>query len=133
MSYIFYNPNPQKKLVGDCVIRAISKATGYDWERTYTELCLQGFMMSDLPSSNSVWGMYLLNKGFKEHLITRSCTTCYTLMDFCNDHPVGTFVVGTDFHAVCVIDGTVWDAYDSRDLNPTYYFEKTIKEEAENA
>ena len=27
MSFIYYNPNPERKLVGDCVIRAISKAT----------------------------------------------------------------------------------------------------------
>lgn len=26
MSYINFNPNPDRKLVGDCVIRAISKA-----------------------------------------------------------------------------------------------------------
>ena len=27
MSFIYYNPNPERKLVGDCVIRAISKVT----------------------------------------------------------------------------------------------------------
>jgi len=40
VGFVFYNPNPLKKHVGDCVIRAISKATGQTWEKTYTELCL---------------------------------------------------------------------------------------------
>ena len=40
MGYVFYNPNPLGKDTGDCVIRAISKALDYDWEKTYTELAL---------------------------------------------------------------------------------------------
>ena len=62
--YIEYNSNPENKLVGDCVIRAISKVTDQDWERTYMEVCVQGFMMHDMPSSNSVWGGYLFTKGW---------------------------------------------------------------------
>ena len=27
-----YNENPQGKNVGDCTVRAISKATGMDWD-----------------------------------------------------------------------------------------------------
>lgn len=49
--YIEYNSNPENKLVGDCVVRAISKVTDQDWERTYMEVCVQGFMMHDMPSS----------------------------------------------------------------------------------
>lgn len=30
MSFVYYNPNPQGKLVGDCVIRALSKALDLD-------------------------------------------------------------------------------------------------------
>ena len=33
--YSYYNPNPIKnKRVGDCVVRALSKATGKSWEET---------------------------------------------------------------------------------------------------
>lgn len=45
--YIEYNSNPENKLVGDCVVRAISKVTDQDWEKTYMEVCVQGFMMHD--------------------------------------------------------------------------------------
>ena len=33
--YKYYNPNPEHKLVGDCVVRAISKLTNSDWDTTY--------------------------------------------------------------------------------------------------
>lgn len=49
-----YNPNPDGKNVGDCVIRAISAATNQKWEQTFIALALQGYMMHDMPSANSV-------------------------------------------------------------------------------
>ena len=33
--YRYYNINPKNKTVGDCTVRAISKAMGQDWETTY--------------------------------------------------------------------------------------------------
>lgn len=42
MSYINFNPNPDRKLVGDCVIRAISKAMNQSWDDTYIGIMLQG-------------------------------------------------------------------------------------------
>ena len=124
MKYVQYNPNPLGKDVGDCVIRAISKALDYDWEKTYTELALQGYMMSDMPSSNAVWGTYLLNKGFQEKSIISKCTNCYTIDDFCNDNPKGIYIIGTGNHVVCCIDGVLYDSFNSQNMLPIYFFEK---------
>ena len=134
MSYVFYNPNPLKKMTsGDCTIRAISKAMGWSWDKTYVALCLQGMKMCEMPSANIVWGNFLLDNGFEEHSLMRRCKECYTIGDFCNDHPVGTFVVGTDSHAVCCYMGNHYDSFDSGSMNPTYYFEKLEpKEEKSN-
>ena len=35
MAYVFYNPNPKNRRVGDCSVRAISKALGSDWQDAY--------------------------------------------------------------------------------------------------
>ena len=75
--WIEYLNNPFGLRVGDCVIRAISKALNQSWEKTYIDLCVQGFMMSDLPSSNAVWSSYLKHKGFKRCTI-QDCPDCYT-------------------------------------------------------
>ena len=61
--YSYFNPNPIKnKRVGDCVVRAISKALNQSWEETYIELCLLGYIMGDWGSSNAVWNAYLKSK-----------------------------------------------------------------------
>ena len=125
MPWIEYNPNPYARRVGDCVIRAICKATGKEWEAVFVELCLQGFMIGDLPSSNAVWSAYLRHKGFKRQTI-ENCPDCYTVEDFCQDHPKGVYVIGTGSHAVCVCDGYAFDAWDSLGETPVYYFEKGI-------
>lgn len=121
--WIEYNPNPLAKRVGDCVVRAISKALDKPWEQTYTELCVQGFMMGDLPNSNAIFGAYLRHKNFKRHTI-EDCPDCYSIEDFCRDHPKGVFVVGTGSHVVAVVDANIFDAWDSRQETPVYYFEK---------
>ena len=121
--WIEYNPNPFGRRVGDCVVRAISKALDKPWEQTYTELCVQGFMMGDLPSSNAIWSAYLKHKGFKRHTI-EDCPDCYCIEDFCRDHPKGVFIIGTGSHAVAVVDANIFDAWDSTQETPVYYFEK---------
>lgn len=117
-----YNPNPINKRVGDCVIRAISKALDQDWERTYIELTIQGFLMGDMPSANHVWGAYLKNKGFVRDVIPNHYGDTYTAADFAHDHPHGTFVLGLDGHVVCVKGGTLFDSWDSSHEVPVFYW-----------
>ena len=121
--WIEYNPNPLGLRVGDCVIRAISKALDMPWEKTYIDLCVQGFMMGDLPSSNAVWSAYLRHKGFKRRTI-EDCPDCYSIENFCQDHQKGVFVICTGTHAVAIIDGCYYDAWQSGREPVVYYFEK---------
>lgn len=124
MAFIEFNPNPNGKHVGDCVVRALSKVMDTSWERTYIELCLQGFMMSDLPSANYVWGNYLKGRGFKQKLLQEDCPECYTVKDFCKEHEEGVYVLATGSHVVAVVDGDYYDSWDSGDEIPVYIFEK---------
>ena len=123
--WIRWNSNPNWKRTGDCVLRALSIATGYSWERVYIELCLQGFMMADWGNSNSVWGAYLSGRGFHRHTIPNTCPECYTVWDFCQDHPFGTYILSTGNHVVTVIDGAYIDSWDSGDEVPIYYYERS--------
>lgn len=124
MSFVMTNPNPQGLNVGDCAIRAISIATDKPWNDVYSGVCLHGLLLSDMPSSNRVWGDYLEENGFKLHLIPDSCPECYTIKDFCREYPKGTYIVGTGRHVVCVKDGNLMDTWDSSSERPLYYFKK---------
>lgn len=124
MSYEYYNPNPNGSRGGDCVVRAISFLTGQAWERTYVDLCIQGFILCDMPSINSVWGAYLKSKGFKPYVIPDNCPDCYTVKKFVSDHPWGEYMLATGSHVVAVKDGNYYDSWDSGDEIPVYYWMK---------
>ena len=124
MAYINYNPNPMGLSVGDCTIRAISKILNLSWEETYLNLVVQGYKMFDMPSANRVWGSFLKDNGFIKVNIFDFCPDCYTIREFCNDNPVGIFLVGTGEHVVAIIDGDYYDSWDSGNEIPIYYFKR---------
>ena len=119
--FIECNENPTKRRVGDCTVRAIAKALGTDWETVYAGLSLVGFAMHDMPSANRVWGQYLRRNGFRRRFLGEDC---YTVSDFCRDHPRGVYILAIEGHVVAVIDGDHYDSWDCGTENPVYYFEK---------
>lgn len=78
----YYNPSPAGRNVGDCAVRAISKALGIDWETAYALIAMNGFLMNDVPSSNSVWGSVLRQNGFYKSVLPPTCPDCYTAEEF---------------------------------------------------
>ena len=118
-----HNENPVNNRVGDCVIRAISTALNQDWTTTFVGLCIESLVMFDLPSSNAVWGSYLAEKGYTRKAIPNNCK-CYTVEDFCKDHPSGTYILAVDGHVVCVQGGYYYDSWDSGYEEPIYYWTK---------
>lgn len=126
MSYEYYDPNPRGRSVGDCTVRAVSKALGQSWGESYTGLALEGFVRGDLPHADPVWGPYLRAHGFTRHLLPDTCPDCYTVAQFAEDHPSGTFVLSMPgHHVVTVVDGVWFDSWDSGGEVPTYYWSKS--------
>lgn len=119
-----YNPNPKGSIVGDCTVRAISKALDQDWETTYAGLSLFGYSLSDMPSANHVWGAYLRRHGFHRKLIEDYGQELYTVQNFCENHPEGTYILAIDGHVVCVKNGFYYDSWDSGNEIPIYYWER---------
>jgi hypothetical protein len=115
-----YNPNPAGRKVGDCAVRAVSAALGTDWEEAFDMLSSAARAMGDMPSSDSVWGAVLRQHGFYRMSIPDTCPDCYSVTDFCNDNPKGTFVLGFGGHVATVVDGDLYDSWDSSSEIPQF-------------
>lgn len=124
--YEYYNPNPAgRQSVGDCTVRALSKALEQTWEETYVGLALEGFRRGDLPNADDVWGRYLKARGFARHWISDDSPDCYTVANFAKDNPEGTYILSMPGrHVVAVVDGRYFDSWDSGAAVPTYYWTK---------
>ena len=119
----YYNPNPRgNNYAGDCVIRAISRATGKEWGLVFAGLSIDGYFSGDWGNSNGVWDGYLRKLGYKRHILPNACPFCYTVEDFAKDYPAGTYILGTGTHAVTVVDGDYYDSWDSGGEVPIYYY-----------
>lgn len=130
MAWVEYNPNPIGRRVGDCSVRAISKALDMGWEAAYIALAITGLNLGDMPSADSVWGSLLRSYGFRRAAIPETCPDCYTAADFCEDHPDdGIYVLGFGGHVATVADGgNLYDAWDSSAEIPIFVWYKEGEE-----
>lgn len=119
-----FNNNPTGRNVGDCAIRAVSKALNVSWETAYIMIASNGFSMGDIPSSDSVWGSVLRQNGFYRKSIPNTCPDCYTAEDFARDNPRGIYVLGFGGHVATLIDGYLYDSWDSSKCIPVYVWYK---------
>lgn len=122
--FIEYNANPKKRRGDDCVIRAISKVLGMTWDDTYIKICLEGLLLKDMPSANHVWGAFLRKSNYSRHVIPNSCPDCYTVGDFAEDHPDGRYILALHGHVVALVDGNVYDTWNSMSETPLYYWKE---------
>lgn len=124
MSYVFFNPNPKGRTVGDCSVRAVAMALGLSWSDAYLKIVTEGYAVCDMPSSDAVWGAVLRKNGFSRQAIPNTCPDCYTAQQFCEDNPNGVFVLGFGGHVATVVDGVLYDAWDSSNEIPIYVWFK---------
>jgi len=109
-TFKYTNPHPKGiRTVGDCVIRAISIATGKDWLTVYDELVVLGRELLAPPTDMKVVTAYLdpiaTRKDVKvdgKRLTARDVTKLR-----------GTFVIRTAGHVATVKNGKLRDTWDS--------------------
>ena len=122
--FIEYNPNPVGAKTRDCAIRAVARALDISWEDAFALIATNAYKMGNMMDMDYVWGSVLRQHGFIRLAVSNTCPDCYTLQEFAHDHPSGVFVVGTGGHVATVVDGNIYDAWDSSDEVPIYFWFK---------
>ena len=113
MKYIKYNSNPGKRKSGDCVVRAIAKATGKEWLDTFDGLVKISRKHYTMPSEKFTFTAYLKQEGFTmcrmpKHADNRR----YTVEQFADENPQGIYIISVCKHLTVLIDGTLYDTWD---------------------
>ena len=57
-------------------------------------------------------------------VVTGDCPYCYSVADFANEHPNGSYILATGSHAVACVSGDWIDSWDSGSVTPIYYYTK---------
>ena len=123
----YKNKNKLGRIVGDCVIRAISTLLNQTWDETYIGIVIQGFISADMPSSDDVWGDYLIYKGYERCVLPHNCPDCLTVREFAERYDTGRYLLFVDGHVVAVVNGEYYDTWDSGDKVVIYFFQKREK------
>lgn len=126
--WIKYNANPIANNVEDCSIRAVSLALGISWDDAFDLVAEMAKNMGVMSHHNAAWGAVLRQHGFYRAVIPNTCPDCYTAADFCRDYPEGVYVLGFGTHTATVIDGNLYDTWNSSDEIPQYFWYKPRKD-----
>ncbi len=120
--WIYANPNPEQKDVPDCVIRAICIALNKPWEEVFNALSEVALEHHSITSDDHIWGRYLWELGFVPFVLPESCPRCVTVDAFARIFNRGTYIIGTGYHAIAVVDGNYYDTWDSGGVVPTFFW-----------
>lgn len=115
MMFELYNPHPNGKLVGDCVKRAFTKASGKTYQEVSNDLNrIKRDIGATAYNSNKVWTKYVTENlgGVYKSYPAKKGEPRMNGERFCESHPVGTFVLRMAGHLSCCVDGVIYDTWD---------------------
>ena len=102
----YYNNNPHKRHIDDCVIRAISLLTGRTWEETYNEL--SNLAIDDSLMLDSVEFV----ESYLDARYPRECHYSKTVGEFSKEYLYGKYAITMNGHITALIDGVLYDTFD---------------------
>ena len=128
--YEVYNPNPYhvegtKATHGDCVIRALCKATGLGWFDVYDRLCAKGREQGDFGDRTPVYSAVLVELGWVNRPVKRiRGKKAPTVESFIEEHPTGTYILRLAHHLSTIVDGVCYDTWYPQSKTVYTYWEK---------
>lgn len=128
--FVYYQPNDKdlKDKVGDCQVRALSKALNMTWLEVFDltipicrELQTYTIFACDLQKTKSA----MEKLGFTYTGVSnKRGATRPTVDSFAKEHPTGTYILKVANHVVACVDGKYYDTWDSGDCSMYGYYTK---------
>lgn len=118
-TFTWYNANPKGKIIGDCVLRAISTAEGESWETTYKKMFDLSVKRGEIFNDKKFIEAYLKSIGYTKMKQPRKTNNKkYTGSDWCKElQRIGntkTIIANIGgHHIVCIKDNKVLDIWNS--------------------
>lgn len=113
--YEFCNVHPKGKLVGDCVKRAITKATGMDYMEVQRELNRHKKVTGCTNYYDHNHGTHYIEHVLNGTKMSFPATKGKPRMNgerFCKAYPKGNYILSMAGHLSCCIDGVIYDTWD---------------------
>lgn len=127
--YAYYQPNETdiKDKVGDCQIRALSKALGLTWLEVFDltmPMCREERVPSIFSCDLTRTKRLMANLGFVYTGVSnKKGTKRPTVRSFAKDHPNGRYVLSVANHVVACVDGKYYDTWDCGSHSLYGYYE----------
>lgn len=107
--FVYFNNNPWKRSVNDCVIRAISLAENKSWDKVYDELSYlakdEAILLDDVTFVDNY-----LDKRYKR--VYYKCNgERISIEEFAKTHKYGKYLITMQNHITCLINGTIFDTW----------------------
>jgi len=100
-----------KKFKDDCVVRAISNATGMAYKTVFEDLMEIGLEMYAWPNQDIVWMEYLSRLDWQKNKCPRDSNGKLIKLKYWKDHP-DTAIVRNSGHLTAIVAGCCFDTWD---------------------
>ena len=129
-NFVHYNPNPEFKNAnkrwyrGDCVIRAICKATGLSWEDVFMKMCMAAMKVHDMPNCRIGEEAGLKSLGFVKgsSLKPERGQRWPVVADMARAYPNQTILCSCCGHMVCCKGGHFYDTWNCGGMTVRSYW-----------
>ena len=123
-----FNPNPSensdKSTKGDCVIRAFAIAADIDWLEAFDKLTAYARETYNVPNDKNCYKVVFEQFGFlKRSVGVEKGKFRMTVEDFCKTHPKGRYILRIAHHLTAVVNGKVYDTWNTANKSIYYYWE----------
>lgn len=125
IKFNLYNNNPKNKKTTDCVVRALTLATGKPYQEVYKELFELSLKTGYFINEKRLEDKFLELNGFVKHKQPKKSNgTKYLIgeIDKICDNPI--IIIRCAHHLTCIKNTTLYDLWDCRNKCISNYYTK---------